>query len=73
MEKMDSVRKCQHPRKVFSAIGVALLSDPPISEAPWICRDCGEEGIAHMSQADASPTYSELKAHKARGGFSRAR
>lgn len=71
MEKMDSTRRCQHPKKVFAPIGMALLSDPPIRQSPWICQDCGEEGIDIMSQKDVQPTYSELRQRKARGGFSR--
>ena len=73
MEKMDSESRCQHPRKVFSAVGVAMMQDPPISEAPYICRDCGEEGVGIMSHADHQPSFSELKAKKARGGFNRGR
>lgn len=74
MEKMDSESKCQHPRKVFAAIAQNFLNDPPfLAEAPYICRDCGHESVGIMSMGDHQPTYIELKAKKARGGFNRGR
>lgn len=69
MEKMDSNRGCQHPNKAYSLITTAKLSDPPMEEVPYICSDCGAEGIDIKTKATRSPTYGELKAKKARGGF----
>ncbi len=71
MEKMDSNRGCQHPKKAFCLITKATMSDPPMEEVPWICSDCGQEGVDIKTRRDPDPTYGVLMAKKARGGFGR--
>lgn len=71
MEKMDSSRYCQHPKRAHSLIAIPKIgaNEVKIEEVPWICPDCGEEGVEIRTQPEHTPGYAALKAKKARGGF----
>jgi hypothetical protein len=46
---------CEH-KKVYAPYG--LMSNPP--QWPWICSECGEEGVDRDEKAPYIPSYFDL-------------
>lgn len=51
------MKECEHKNKVFANFSYA--TDPP--KTPWICSDCGDEGIHVTAQYKINETYESIK------------